>query len=208
MPESIQYFFSTVSPFAWLGHRTLLAIAARHKVDISFRPFSIGQVWEKSGSVPLGQRSAIRQRYRLVELQRIALMRGLEINPKPAFFPANPERADLCCAAIVLAGGSPAAFAFAAGEAVWARELNLADESVLARLLGETGHDGAKVLDASRAPEAAQLRERNSAEAASLDAIGAPAYAWRGEIFWGQDRLEMLDDMIASGRAPFGAGQV
>lgn len=205
MPERIQYFFSTISPFAWLGHRTLHAIAERHGVGIDYRPFSIGAVWEKSGSVPLGQRSATRQRYRLVEMQRIASMRGLELNLHPAHFPANPERADLCCAAIVLQGGSPADFAFAAGEAVWSRDQDIASEAVLARLLAATGHDANAMLAASKSPQAAQLRADNSAEAAELDAIGAPAYAWKGEIFWGQDRLDMLESMIASGRPPFRA---
>jgi 2-hydroxychromene-2-carboxylate isomerase len=203
MPEPIDYFFSTISPFAYLGHQTLQQIARRHGCAVRYRPFSIAGVWEKSGSVPLGQRTPVRQRYRLIELQRIALQRGIRLNPKPKHFPANPERADLCCAALVLAGADPGKFAFAAGEATWTRELNIADEAVIHRLLEENGYDAAATLAMSREPPAAEVRAANTADATALDAIGAPAYAYKREIFWGQDRLELLDAMITSGRAPF-----
>jgi 2-hydroxychromene-2-carboxylate isomerase len=33
--------------------------------------------------------------------------------------------------------------------------------------------------------------------------IGSPCYVRRGEVFWGQDRLDLLADAITSGRAPF-----
>jgi len=33
--------------------------------------------------------------------------------------------------------------------------------------------------------------------------FGTPTYSLEGEIFWGQDRLDLLDDALASGRAPF-----
>jgi 2-hydroxychromene-2-carboxylate isomerase len=205
MPETIDYFFSTISPFAYLGHDTLHEIAKRHDCAIRYRPFSIGGVWEKSGSVPLGQRSPVRQRYRLIELQRIAWQRDVKLNLKPRHFPTNPERADLCCAALVLAGGDPGNFARRVGEAIWARDLDIADETVLADLLGESGFDAAQVLDQSRQPQAAEARAKNTADAVALDAVGAPSYAYKGEIFWGQDRLEMLEAMIASGREPFRA---
>jgi 2-hydroxychromene-2-carboxylate isomerase len=205
MPEPIDYFFSTISPFAYLGHRTLQQIANRHDCAIRYRPFSIAGVWEKSGSVPLSQRTPTRQRYRLVELQRIAWQRGINLNLKPKHFPTNPERADLCCAALVLAGLDPGRFAFAAGEAIWTRDLDIADEALLSALLAENDYPAADIVARSRTPEASELRARNTADAVALDAIGAPSYAFRGEIFWGQDRLEMLEAMIASGRAPFRA---
>ena len=32
---------------------------------------------------------------------------------------------------------------------------------------------------------------------------GHLAYVLDGEVFWGQDRLELLDDALSSGRAPY-----
>ena len=33
--------------------------------------------------------------------------------------------------------------------------------------------------------------------------FGSPAYVLDGEVFWGQDRLELLVDALKSGRAPY-----
>jgi 2-hydroxychromene-2-carboxylate isomerase len=33
--------------------------------------------------------------------------------------------------------------------------------------------------------------------------FGSPSYVLDGEIFWGQDRLDLLDDALTSNRAPF-----
>ncbi|MCB1448703.1 MAG: 2-hydroxychromene-2-carboxylate isomerase [Nitratireductor sp.] len=203
MAETIDYFFTSISPFVYLGHRKLMEIAARHGAPLRFRPFILGGVWENSGSVPLPQRSATRQRYRLVELQRIAEYRGETLNLHPAHFPVNPERADLCVAAITLAGGNPTDFVYETCKAVWARNLNISDEAVLAEILEATGHDAARMLDASRSEAAIAARQENTNAAIAADAIGAPAYVYKGEVFWGQDRLEMLEAMIASDRPAF-----
>ena len=104
MRDAIDYFYSTLSPWAYLGHRTLMKIAGDHSVAVNFRPVALGKVWEASGSVPLGQRSEMRQRYRFVELQRYAELRGEKVTLKPAFFPADPQLADRSAAAIVLGG--------------------------------------------------------------------------------------------------------
>jgi 2-hydroxychromene-2-carboxylate isomerase len=205
MDETIDYFFTTVSPFVYLGHRELMRIAKRHGKKVAFRPFTLPGVWEHSGSVPLPQRSPIRQRYRLVELQRLAEWRGVPLKLKPAFFPADPACADLCCVALDMAGKDPADFALAAGSTVWAEDRNIADEAVIADLLAKCGHDARQVIEASKSEAAAARRLENTQAAVAADAIGAPAYVWRGETFWGQDRLELLDRMIESGRPAFRA---
>ena len=35
------------------------------------------------------------------------------------------------------------------------------------------------------------------------DVFGSPGYVLDGEVFWGQDRLELLEDALKSGRAPY-----
>lgn len=203
MPDSIDYFFTTISPFTYLGHQGLMDIARKHGKQVNLRPVALGTVWENSGSVPLGQRSPARQRYRLVELQRFAEYRGVKLNPKPAFFPASPERADLSCVAITLSGADASGFVLRVCQSVWADERDIADEGVLADLLEAEGHDAEAVLKASKGPDAIAARDRNNEAAIAADAIGAPTYVYKGETFWGQDRLELLDAMIASGRDAF-----
>ncbi len=203
MSDAIDYYFTSASPFVYLGHRALLDLAQRHGKAINFKPFNIAEVWAESGSLPLPQRSAVRQRYRLIELQRIANHRGLDINIQPAHFPTDPSGADLCCTALALAGKNPASFLQAVGEALWEKEQQIADKSLLRQLLFACGYDADAVMKAADGPEAAARRAANSQDAVAVDAIGAPTYVYAGEVFWGQDRLDYLDAMIASGRSAY-----
>jgi 2-hydroxychromene-2-carboxylate isomerase len=205
MEDTIDYFFTSVSPFAWLGHRQLMSIAGKHGKNIRFRPFSLAGVWEHSGSVPLAQRTPLRQRYRLIELQRIALMRGVALNLHPAHFPTDPQLADRTVISLVQHGRNPADFAYALGEAVWSRNLQISSEAEIASLLSQCGFDPAPHIEGAKSEASAAAREENTAAAVAAGAIGAPAYVYKGEVFWGQDRLDHLDHMITTGRDPFQA---
>jgi 2-hydroxychromene-2-carboxylate isomerase len=37
----------------------------------------------------------------------------------------------------------------------------------------------------------------------SLPMFGSPGYVLGREVFWGQDRIELLADALKSGRAPY-----
>ena len=203
MNDAIDYYFTAPSPFAYLGHKTLISIAEKHGKKVNFKPFNIMGVWENSGAQPPMQRPPVRQRYRLLDLKRAGLMRDTCINAEPAHFPTNPAPADLAICALVLNGDNPAEFSFAIGQAIWAEEKQIADDDVLLEVLNTCGHNAQKILEISKSEEATAVRDKNTQEAIAADAVGAPAYVYAGEVFWGQDRLEYLDQMIISGRTAF-----
>lgn len=202
---AIDYYFICSSPFAYLGHKAFHELAARHGGEIRYKPINIGGVWEKSGSVPLGQRTPLRQRYRRIELQRIADMRGLPLELEPKFFPVDPGLADRCVIALVGQGADPAGFIWRVHQGVWAKGENIADPQQLAAYLAPEGHDAEAVLKAADEPNAAETLARNTSEASDADAVGAPVYVLHGEPFWGQDRLDHLAHALETGRAPFRA---
>jgi 2-hydroxychromene-2-carboxylate isomerase len=202
---AIDYYFISSSPFAYLGHRAFHELAASHGAEIRYKPINIGGVWEKSGSVPLGQRTPLRQRYRRIELQRIADMRGLPLELEPKFFPVDPGLADRCVIALVGQGADPAGFIWRVHQGVWARNENIADPQQLAAYLAAEGHDAEAVLKAADEPNAAETLARNTSEASDADAVGAPVYVLNGEPFWGQDRLDHLAHALETARAPFRA---
>jgi 2-hydroxychromene-2-carboxylate isomerase len=202
MPE-IDYFFTLVSPYAYLGHRVLLDLAERHRATLRYKPVMLGKVFENSGGLPLAQRPKARQDYRFLELQRWRARRGLPLNLKPKHFPTNPALADRSVIALVEGGRDPAAFAEAVFRACWVEEQDIADRGVLAEKLRGVGHDPEPVLEAAESPAVQQRYEENTAEAVRLNAIGSPTYALAGEVFWGQDRLDHLAEALESGRAPY-----
>lgn len=203
MNNTIDYYFTCISPFAYLGHEKLMEIAKAHGKTVNFKPFDIFGVWKISGAQPPAERAPVRQRYRLIEIQRTAVMRNVCMNPSPKFFPNNPTPADLCIIALTQSNLDAAAFSLAVGRACWEQNLDVADEATLANLLEECGHDAKSIIEASHSEAITQIRMENTQAAIDADAIGAPAYVYDGEVFWGQDRLEYMEQMIASGRAAF-----
>lgn len=200
---SIDYYLTSVSPWTYLGHRAVQAVAAKHGATLVVKPVNLGEMFKVSGQVALADRPAVRQRYRFIELQRFAEMRGRRLNPKPRFFPANPALADHTIIAILESGGDPMAYMDSVFSAVWANEQDIAADATLAGLLDAAGFDAAAILARANAPEVAAIRARNTADAVSVDATGVPAFVLNGEPFWGQDRIDMLDRALSSGRAPF-----
>jgi len=205
MSDAIDYYFTAPSPFAYLGHKTLISVAEKHGKKINFKPFNIMGVWENSGAEPPMKRPPVRQRYRLLDIKRAGVMRDTCINAEPAFFPTNPTPADLVICALGVAGENQAEFSFAIGQAIWVNEKDISDDATLLEVLSECGHDAQKILELSKTDETATLRNKNTQEAIAADAVGAPAYVYQDEVFWGQDRLEYLEQMITSGRPAFTA---
>ena len=203
MSNSIDYYFTSISPFAYLGHKKMMEIAKTHGKTVHFKPFDIFGVWKQSGAHPPAERPPVRQRYRKIEIQRVAVMRDVFMNPSPQFFPTNPAAADLCICALSHSGKDASGFSQALGRAVWEQNLQVADENVLISLLDACGRDGKAIYELSKSEEVAGVRDANTQEAIAADVIGAPAYLYEDEVFWGQDRLEYLDQMIASGRQAF-----
>lgn len=203
MPPTIDYFLTVTSPWTYLGHDRFLALAERYGALVRWRPMRFPAVLAETGGVPLAQRPPARKAYRLVELQRWREKLAMPLNLQPAHFPADPDLAN--CAAIVLdeMGDSPAAFLGRAFRAVWVHDRDIADEQTVEALLAEAGHDARSVIAKARDEETGATYERHTREAISRGVFGSPTYVLNGEPFWGQDRLDMLEEALASGRGPY-----
>ncbi len=202
----IDYYFTSASPFVYLGHKALMDVAAAHGAKVNCKPVNLAGVWEHSGAVPLAKRAPSRQRYRLIELQRVADMRGLPINIHPKFFPVDPMLADHTTIALVERGADPTGFMARVFSGVWANDQNIADAGTIASFLKAEGHDADAVLAEAESDQVRAARARNTEDAVKADALGVPAYVLNGEPFWGQDRIAFLEHALTTGRAPFAAG--
>ena len=199
----IDYYFYCASPFTYLGHNKICEVAERHKATLNYKPVNLSALWEVSGAVPPGQRPPVRQRQRLIELQRLAAWRGLPINVSPKHWPVDAALADRVIIALVEAGHDPRYFIGKVLAGVWANDDDIADEAVLASYLSQVGLDAMPALKDAKTEEIAAIRERNSREAIAADAVGVPTYVLNGEPFWGQDRIELLDEALTTGRMPY-----
>jgi carboxymethylenebutenolidase len=158
---------------------------------VNVKPVDFGVIFPQSGGLPLGKRAPQRQAYRLVELRRWQQFLEVPLVVQPTYFPV-----DATAAAQLICGTPDRARMALAGDvlaALWKDDRNLADPLVLAEVAARHGVANAPAaIAAGRA-----VYEANTAEAMALGVFGAPTYVWRGELFWGQDRLDFLQRALS-----------
>ncbi len=199
MSKVVDYYLTLISPWTYLGSQRFAEIVQRHGAEVRVTPVNFGEVFPRTGGLPLAKRAPERQAYRMMELKRWREHLGIPINLEPKFFPANDRLAACMVLAAGETGGKPLELAQAFGKAVWEEERNIADEETCKAIAGETGHDGDALL-AKAQEEATQKRyETQTEEAISRGVFGAPSYVYKDEIFWGQDRLDFLERALAEG---------
>jgi 2-hydroxychromene-2-carboxylate isomerase len=205
MPDpnrTVEYYFSFVSLWSYVGSRVFSDLVERRALEVVFKPIDLLAVFSVSGGLPVKQRAKQRQAYRLVEMQRWREIRNIPLVLHPRYYPADPAPGHRMLLAALRAGKDVRAFANAALQAVWADELDIANPETLVVLADRTGLDGKRLLAEIADPALQARADELTREAIDRQVFGAPFYVYRGEPFWGQDRLEMLDAAIASGRAP------
>jgi 2-hydroxychromene-2-carboxylate isomerase len=206
MSRSIRYFFSLHSPWTYLGHALFHEIVRRHGCAVDYRPMPLRSVFDETGGLPLPKRHPVRQRYRLVELQRWRERRGLPLVLEPKHVPFDPSLADRVAIAIFAGKGDPAGFCADVMAGVWAREEDMRMPEAIRACAERAGFDGAALLAQAETGLVRQRYEATLSEAVAAGVFGAPSYVLDGEVFWGQDRLELLDSALASGRLPYRPG--
>jgi 2-hydroxychromene-2-carboxylate isomerase len=203
MPRQIDYYFSLSSPWAYIGHKLFRDVVATYGLKVNHKPVVLVDLFSETGGLPLIKRHPVRQRYRMLELQRWRDKRGLNFHFQPKHTPFNARLADGVVIAAIEAGHDPDPFLRRAFPGVWENELNLVDEATLVRLADDGGLPGKQLVERSASEDISKVYEQNRQDALAADVFGSPAYVLDGEVFWGQDRIELLVDALKSGRAPY-----
>ncbi|HEY0331234.1 MAG TPA: 2-hydroxychromene-2-carboxylate isomerase [Rhodopseudomonas sp.] len=203
MPQVVDYYFSLPSPWAYLGHQAFRDVVSAYDLKVNYKPVVLVELFAETGGLPLNKRHPARQRYRMVELQRWRAKRGLDFQLRPKHWPFNARLADGVVIAACEAGHDPDEFLRRGYAAVWEDELDLADPATLIRLADAAGLPGEALVQRAETAAVGAVYEQNRQDAIAADVFGSPAYVLNGEVFWGQDRIELLADALKSGRAPF-----
>ena len=200
--RTLSYYFTLQSPWSYLGHAEAMAITARHRLQVLWKPINLLAVFPESGGLPLAKRHPKRQAYRDIELRRWRDKRGMSLNLRPQFWPIDIALADRTVIALAEEGVDPDAFVRAAFAGLWVKDADLTSAATIGDFLAATGSD-ARALAAAQSQATGDLYESNTREALDAGVFGAPTFIFDGEPFWGQDRLSLLDDALSSGREPF-----
>lgn len=193
----IDYYFTVLSPWAFLGGKRFAQIAEKHGVSVTFKPVDIGQIFTRTGGQLPKDRHPSRMEYRMQELKRWSKALDMPINFNPAHWPTNGAPASYAIIAAQNAGtGDVAALADALMRSIWIDEKDIAEDAVIKACLAEAGFDPS--LADSGLLTGAETYAKNTDDAVNAGVFGSPFYVCDdGEKFWGQDRLDLLDTYLA-----------
>jgi 2-hydroxychromene-2-carboxylate isomerase len=82
--------------------------------------------------------------------------------------------------------------------ALWSEEKDVRDAAVRVAVANALGMDGAKLLAMQDTPDIMAAWQASEAEAARHGVFGTPTYVYKDTLYWGQDRLDFLDEALSA----------
>jgi len=196
MPITVDYYFSPISGYAYLGHGEFLSLSDKAKFNVRFYPIDIVKVFASTNTTPPAKQADARKSYRTEDMARYAQRYNIPINLHPKHWPVP---SDLACKAIIACkhlGLNQGQVTGVILKGVWAQDADIADINSLQTLLNNAGLPGVDILSFSE-KSSVELEFKHFTQTAINNGIfGSPTYLLDKERFWGQDRLAMLQERI------------
>ena len=191
----IEYFYSAHSAFAYFGSMRLMEIARAAGRRIAHRPIDLNKVIAVTGPGASGSRTPERRAYFFGrEIERWAEARNAPIASElPTHHHNDMTLANGMLVAGVLRDMTVDRLAHALLEGHWRDDADLADRATLARLAASVDLDPEPLLAAALTPEVQAAYAANTEEAIGRSVFGSPTYFIDGDMFYGQDRLELME---------------
>jgi 2-hydroxychromene-2-carboxylate isomerase len=195
VPVTVDYYMTLNSPWTYLGSALFAEIATRNGVTVNIKPCKFGRIFAQTGGLPLPKRSPQRRAYRMMELKRWREVRGIPVTLEPKHFPCDDTVATRLVIAAKLQDKDAHKLSLELARALWEREETLADPAPVSAAAKRAGLDAAELRAGGPSDdELDALHEQFTMEALAAGVFGAPSFVLpSGEIFWGQDRLELLE---------------
>ncbi len=195
MTKTVEFYFDVGSPAAYIAFKRLPGICEKAHARLEFKPMLLGGVFQATGNQSPVNVPA-KGRYIMVDFERFARRHGIEFRQNP-FFPINtltlmrgatglqlrePARAAAVCSAVY--------------RAIWVDGKNMNDPAVVAAVLKDAGFDPQALLALAGDPEVKERLKAVTQEAVARGVFGAPTFFVDGQMYWGQDRLDFVQEAL------------
>ena len=194
MPKTLEFLFDFGSPTTYLAHKALPGVAARTGATVEYTPMLLGGVFKATGNASPAEVPA-KGRWMNSDLARWASRRGTPFNRNP-FFPINTLHLMRGAAGLK---DDPRFMAYvdAVFEAMWLDPKNLGEPAEMVPVLARAGV-GVEEFRALTARDDVKDRLKAATEdAIARGAFGAPTFFVGSDMFFGQDRLDFVEEALA-----------
>ncbi|MEM1416458.1 MAG: 2-hydroxychromene-2-carboxylate isomerase [Myxococcota bacterium] len=192
---TLEFFFDYSSPFAYLGSTQARGLAERHGVPLVYKPFFLGGLFRAIGTpdVPMAVMPDAKRDHARLDLQRYAALYGADFH-WPRGFPI------MTVDALRLTTLAPAEkvpdLVDRIYRLVWVEDA-LPKADALRTCCEDAGVDPG-LVDRVKEPEVKKAVIDATEEAKARGVFGAPTFFVGDEMFWGQDRVILVDHHLAS----------
>ena len=184
-------YFDYACPWAYLGSCRAEAYFRDLGVEVDFRPVHLRRLVEPGVGKPpeLGPR---KQKNYTNDIRHWAEMIGAELSPDARALYKTDSSLALRCALVAKDLGKFRELHYPLYRARWARARDVSDEKVLSELIAGAGLDADTVLARARTPELETRLTRDTEAAIARGVFGVPTIFVGDEMFWGNDRFELV----------------
>lgn len=199
----IEYFYAAHSAFAYLGSARLMQIAGSARRTIAHRPMDLNRVIAAVGAIPFKNRETKHRAYYFRrEIERWAEHRSLPVMEKrPTHHRKDITLANCMLVAAIGQGHNVDRLANEMLSRHWEKDADLSDRETLAAIARTVDLDPVPLLDAADSPAIRDAYEANTQEAIDRSVFGSPTYFVDGDMFYGQDRLDLVERAL---KKPYG----
>jgi len=189
---TIEIYFDFRSPYAYFASHRIRALS-HTAVAFTWRPVSIDmllnlQAGREAFAPYVDPLCAAKRAHLVADVRRLASYYDLRLRPTR---PQRPNSIPALCLATLLAEDLHMNFVSAVFDALWQEQQDIADAAVLAQCLAQAGGPADTLAQAFAAPATAELAGRTT-EAYGRGVFGVPSFVCEGEVFFGNDRLDLL----------------
>jgi len=198
VPKTLEFWFDFSCPFAYLASTKVEALAARVGAALEVRPMLLGGVFKARGvaqnlAATLGPAKA---RHNLDDIRRGAQRAGV-----PLRMPAGHPLRTVEALRVVLAAGAPMPLIHRIYRAYWVDGAEPSARDTLAAALRDVGLPVDETLARAESQEIKDELRRRTDEAVERGVFGVPTFFVDGALFWGQDRMDMVETALGGSPA-------
>lgn len=191
--QTLEFFIDFMSPFAYLAQQKVPQLAERFGYTVRYVPFDLPQAKLAAGNTgPSNRDIPVKLRYMTTDMNRWAKRYGVPLNFPKSFASARMNKGLFYAED----HGAVPKYAHAAFDAGWGQGQDISDSAVLGRLAQKLGWAEADFIAFVDSKEAAERFEASNLEAHRRGVFGAPTMLIGEEMWWGNDRLEFLEEYL------------
>ncbi len=191
---TLEFYFDFGSPNAHIAHHRLPEIIERTGATLVPKIMLLGGVFQTTGNVsPMN--ATFKVPYIRNDMARFIVKHKIPFRMNPNF-PVNTIKM-MRGAVVAEEEGFLPAYMDACFKAMWSDGKNMADDAVIAETFTAAGFDAALIAQRSGEDPVKDKLKRNTGAACERGVFGAPTFFVGDEMFFGQDRLDFVEDALA-----------